>query len=138
MELAPTTKLSWRTQFTLKAMREELDIITAYHELGSYRVAAKLCGTTHRTVKRLVGQRGELPRDAGPALCHANTDAVLSVIWGKVRTTDGRLTAERLAAACPRTRRATPGRRGSPCRPCGSGAGVGNFGECSVKSIRTP
>jgi hypothetical protein len=30
----------------LKNTREQLDIITAYQELGSYRAAAKLCGTT--------------------------------------------------------------------------------------------
>ncbi len=31
-----------------------MDIISAYQQLGSYRGAAELCGTTHRTVKRVV------------------------------------------------------------------------------------
>ena len=38
----------------MKNMREELDIITAYNGLGTYRAAADLCGTTHKTVKRVV------------------------------------------------------------------------------------
>lgn len=35
-------------------MREELDIITAYQKVGTYRGAADVCGTTHKTVKRVV------------------------------------------------------------------------------------
>jgi len=40
-----------------------LDIINAYEETGSLRAAAALCGTTHKTVKRVLqrraaGQRG--------------------------------------------------------------------------------
>jgi hypothetical protein len=31
----------------VKSAREQLDILTAYHELGSYRAAAALCGTTN-------------------------------------------------------------------------------------------
>ena len=31
-----------------------MDIISAYQQLGSYRAAADLCGTTHKTVKRVV------------------------------------------------------------------------------------
>jgi hypothetical protein len=38
----------------LKNMREELDIITAYENVGTYRGAAQVCGTTHKTVKRVV------------------------------------------------------------------------------------
>ena len=29
-------------------MREELDIITAYNMVGTYRGAADICGTTHK------------------------------------------------------------------------------------------
>jgi len=38
----------------LKNESEKLDIITAYKELGSYRGAADLCGTSHKTVARVV------------------------------------------------------------------------------------
>jgi hypothetical protein len=36
-----------------------MDIIAAYREVGSYRGAAAMCNTTHRTVKRAVRQREE-------------------------------------------------------------------------------
>ncbi len=36
----------------MKNESEKLDIITAYKELGSYRGAADLCGTSHKTVAR--------------------------------------------------------------------------------------
>ena len=41
----------------LKSAREQLDILSAYHELGSFRAAAALCGTTHKTVRRVVERR---------------------------------------------------------------------------------
>jgi transposase len=31
-----------------------MDIISASQQVGSYRAAAELCGTTHKTVKRVV------------------------------------------------------------------------------------
>ncbi|MGH9205977.1 MAG: hypothetical protein ACRD1G_05400 [Acidimicrobiales bacterium] len=36
-----------------------MDIITAYQELGSYRAAAKLCGTTDKTVQQIIESRSE-------------------------------------------------------------------------------
>jgi len=30
-----------------------MDVISAYREVGSYRGAAAICGTTHKTVKRI-------------------------------------------------------------------------------------
>lgn len=38
----------------LKSARERMNIISAYHQVGSYRGAAELCGTTHKTVKRVI------------------------------------------------------------------------------------
>jgi hypothetical protein len=50
-------------------MREELDIITAYENVGTYRGAAQVCGTTHKTVKRVVERHacGRGPPGAGAA-----------------------------------------------------------------------
>ena len=31
-----------------------MDIISTYNQVGSYRAAAELCGTTHKTVRRAV------------------------------------------------------------------------------------
>jgi len=42
----------------LKTVREAMDIMDAYQTVGSYRGAAELCGTTHKTVKRVVERRG--------------------------------------------------------------------------------
>jgi hypothetical protein len=39
-----------------------MDIISAYQQVGSYRGAAELCGTTHKTVKKVI--------DTKPARTH--------------------------------------------------------------------
>jgi transposase len=74
-----------------------LDIINAYEETGSMRTAAALCGTTHKTVKRVLerraaGQRPGRRRAPRPGLAEPFTD----LIYRKVKTTDGRITAKRL------------------------------------------
>jgi hypothetical protein len=38
----------------LKSARERIDIIAAYREAGTYREAAEIAGTTHKTVKRVI------------------------------------------------------------------------------------
>ena len=50
----------------MKSAKDRMDIIAAYQELVSYRAAADLCGTTHKTVKRVMekfqaGQAGDPP-----------------------------------------------------------------------------
>jgi transposase len=74
-----------------------MDIVTAFEQVGTYRGAAALCGTTHKTVRRVVeanraGVPVSAPRRAGPR----NTDAVRAVIDDKVKATDGRISAKRL------------------------------------------
>jgi transposase len=74
-----------------------LDIINAYKETGSLRAAAALCGTTHKTVKRVLerraaGQRPGRRRVPRPGLADGFTD----LIFGKVKATDGRISAKRL------------------------------------------
>jgi len=79
----------------MKSVRETMDIIAAYHEVGSYRGAAAMCNTTHRTVKRAVAQREE---DKEPAAVERrrNYDVVAGVVAAKVRKTSGRISAKRL------------------------------------------
>jgi transposase len=73
-----------------------LDIINAYEETGSMRAAAALCGTTHKTVKRVLERRvaGQRPgrRASRPGLAEPFTD----LIYQKAKATDGRITAKRL------------------------------------------
>jgi hypothetical protein len=74
-----------------------LDIINAYEETGSLRAAAALCGTTHKTVKRVLerrtaGQRPGRRRAPRPGLADEFSD----LIFGRLKATDGRITAKRL------------------------------------------
>lgn len=74
-----------------------MDIINAYEETGSMRAAAALCGTTHKTVRRVLARRaaGQQPgrrRTPRPGLAEPFTD----LIYRKVKATDGRITAKRL------------------------------------------
>lgn len=82
----------------MKTAREQLDILTTYAELGSYRAAAALTGTTHKTVRRVVERRSRPPteRPARPRL----TDSYLELIASKVKGTDGRISAKRLLPLC--------------------------------------
>jgi transposase len=81
----------------LKTARDRLDIITAYEETGSYRSAAELCGTTHKTVKRIVeasraGQDPSAPRRE----VERNIDGFRDLVADKVDATKGRISAKRL------------------------------------------
>jgi hypothetical protein len=65
-----------------------MDIISAYQQVGSYRGAAELCGTTHKTVKRVV-ERFEAER------VH-NYDPVSELVAERVAKSAGRMSAKRL------------------------------------------
>ena len=82
----------------MKSARAQLDIVSAYRELGSYRAAASLCGTTHKTVRRVVERQGRI-RPARPAR-PKSTDAYRDLIGERVRSTDGRISAKRLLPLC--------------------------------------
>ena len=69
--------------------RDQLDILTTYQELGSYRATATLCGTTHKTVRRVVERRSK-PATERPSRPR-NTDIVRELIAAKVKRTDGRI-----------------------------------------------
>jgi len=82
----------------VKSAREQLDILSAYQELGSYRAAATLCGTTHKTVRRVVEARSRPPVERPPR--PKSTDPFLPLIEAKVGSTDGRMSAKRLLPLC--------------------------------------
>jgi len=79
----------------MKSAREKMDMIAAYRDVGSYRGAAAICGTTPKTVRRAVqraqawGQLERKPREK-------NVDAVRDVVSKRVEKTHGRITAKRL------------------------------------------
>ena len=80
----------------VKSARERMQIVSAYNELGSYRAAAKLCGTTHKTVRRVVERQraGGLPPPRKER--EKNTDQVADLVAERVRVSDGRISAKRL------------------------------------------
>jgi len=81
----------------MKSTRDQVNIIDAYHELGSYRAAGRLCGISDVTVKRVLArQQAGGPWRRPPRAVPKNTDPVLAVIEAKVRATDGRISAKRL------------------------------------------
>lgn len=75
-----------------------MDIVAAYEQVGTFRGAAALCGTTHKTVRRVVleHQVGEAPEGPHRSVSVKNTECVKDVIAEKVRATDGRISAKRL------------------------------------------
>jgi hypothetical protein len=79
-----------------------MDIISAYREVGSYRGAAEMCGTTHKTVRRVIeahqaSSRGE---PAAPRVERGrNYDSVAQLVAGKINDTAGRISAKRLLPA---------------------------------------
>ena len=83
----------------MKSLRDEMEIVNAYELVGSYRGAAALCGTTAKTVKRVLERRaaGQVGRRPSPPRVR-NTAAVMELIRQKVRASDGRISAKRLLA----------------------------------------
>jgi len=82
----------------MKTAREQLDILTTYQELESYRATAALCGTTHKTVRRVVERRSRPPLDRPPR--PRATDPYRDLIEKRVKATDGRISAKRLLPLC--------------------------------------
>lgn len=82
----------------MKSAREQLDILSAYAELGTFRAAAALCGTTHKTVRRVVERRSRPPVERPPR--SKNTDALAGLIAERLRSTAGRISAKRLLPVC--------------------------------------
>ena len=78
----------------LKSARERMNIISAYHQVGSYRGAAELCGTTHKTVKRVIELAeagGPPPREPRPR----NVDAFAELVATRVEKPRGKMSAKR-------------------------------------------
>jgi transposase len=76
-----------------------MDIISAYQQLGSYRAAAEHCGTTHRTVKKIVDKfeadQAGVPPAPRAQRAH-NFDSVAGLVAERVEKSHGRISAKRL------------------------------------------
>ena len=76
-----------------------MDIIAAYREAGTYRGAAQIAGTTHKTVRRVIARQeagGAAPARVPRGL---NYDGVAALVAGRVAKTLGRISAKRLLPA---------------------------------------
>jgi len=76
-----------------------MDIISAYREVGTYRGAAQVTGTTHKTVMRVIARHeagGAAPQRARRG---HNYDGVADLVAARVKATSGRISAKRLLPA---------------------------------------
>src|SRR6516162_4983838 len=86
-------------ELLLKSARERMDIIAAYREAGTYRGAAEIAGTTHKTVRRVIARLeagGAAPKRAPRG---RNYDGVAVLVAERVEKTSGRISAKRLLPA---------------------------------------
>src|SRR6266516_2420222 len=84
--------LSVRSRRPVTSAREAMEIVNAYETVGSYRGAAALCGTTPKTVKRVLERRAAVQVGRRlPPLRARKTAAVTDLITERVRATDGRI-----------------------------------------------
>jgi transposase len=89
-----------------------MDVIAAYRDVGSYRGAAAICGTTHKTVRRIIEAHeaaattsadGTVGDAVGQSVARAararNYDEVADLVAQRVAKTAGRISAKRLLPA---------------------------------------
>ena len=76
-----------------------MDIIAAYREAGTFRGAAEIAGTTHKTVKRVIARREAGGGAPGRGPRGHNYDGVAALVAERVGKTSGRISAKRLLPA---------------------------------------
>ncbi len=79
--------------------RENMDVIAAYENVGTFRGAAVMCGCDPKTVKRKVEahRRAELTEERKPRLKPvSNTEVARIVVTEKITETKGKMSAKRL------------------------------------------
>ena len=73
--------------------RKQLNVSTAYREVGTFRGAAEMCGVTHKTVRRIV----EAERAAAVRVARRrNYESVRALVAARVEGTRGKISAKRL------------------------------------------
>ena len=79
-----------------------MDVVTAYREVGTLRGAAEICGTTHKTVKRILIRHDLLDCPAAVAERKErghNYDGMEALVAKRIDDTKGRISAKRLLPA---------------------------------------
>jgi hypothetical protein len=72
-----------------------MDVLAAYRDVGIYRGAAAICGSTHKIVRRIVGAY-EVGQRPGRASRLRNFEVVADLVADRVQATAGRISAKRL------------------------------------------
>lgn len=77
---------------------DEVNLVSKYRELGSYRAAAQACGVDPKTVKRAVerAEAGQTGQPRTPVVRAHNYDTVTDLVAAKMKSSQGRITAKRL------------------------------------------
>ena len=93
-----TVSVSKRSPITaqgtsLLSARKQLDIVTAYREVGTYRGAAEMCGVTHKTVKRVIDRAQAAEQRTAR---RRNYESVRPLVAEKISDTKGKISAKRL------------------------------------------
>ncbi len=76
-----------------------MDIIAAYREVGTFRGAAEITGTTHKTVRRVIARHDAGGAAPARAARGHNYDAVADLVAARVKSSAGRISAKRLLPA---------------------------------------
>jgi transposase len=76
-----------------------MDIIAAYREVGTYRGAAAVTGTTHKTVRRVIARQQAGGGVPARAVRGHNYDGVAGLVADRVGKTSARISAKRLLPA---------------------------------------
>lgn len=80
----------------MKSARENMDMIATYFDVGSYRGAAEICGTTHKTVIRAVARHLGTDSSTLSVERARNYDVVAELVTKRVGKTRARISAKRL------------------------------------------
>ncbi|MDP1794945.1 MAG: IS21 family transposase [Acidimicrobiales bacterium] len=83
----------------MKSARERMDIISAYRDVGTYRGAALISGTTAKTVKRVIARHEAGGVAPARVSREHNYDVVSALVTERVAKSNGRITAKRLLPA---------------------------------------
>jgi transposase len=76
--------------------REEMDIVAAYGEVGTFRGAAEMCGTCHKTVRRVLERQSAEAAGEERPVRRRNYEEVREIVVKRVASTRARITAKRL------------------------------------------
>lgn len=83
----------------MKSARERMDIVAAYGQVGTYRGAAEICGTTHKTVRRVI-ERAEAGEGRPPRReREKNYEPFADLVAKQVKDAKGKISAKRLLPA---------------------------------------